>query len=174
MSTKTRFFNQNRSFWLLPVADLFGLIYLGWTSTATLSTSATMTSLTWTLSDISAYSSIKQPYQGHSHCSSALFTFQSNMKAALRALALISRYQCKSACRGSGGTRFNLQTRTWLTSTWSLLPCLERGIMCNKAFFFLLQTWQDVNKWGIHKVRGILSVYSPSFKTQARWELVSD
>lgn len=97
-----------------------------------------MTSLTWTLSDISAYSSIKQPYQGHSHCFSALFTFQSNMKAALRAFALISRYQCKSAWRESGGTRPNLQT----TADLNLIPpslsgaAKTRGIMCNKASFF--------------------------------------
>lgn len=119
--TKTHFFNKNPSSLLLIYLDS----YLRWTSTATRSRSATLTSLTWTLSDISAYSSIKQPYQGHSHCFLALFTFQSNMKVALRAFALISQYQCKSAWRRAGGTRPNLQTGTWLTSTWSLLRCLE-------------------------------------------------
>lgn len=114
-----------------------GFIYLGWTSTATPSRSATMTSLTRTLSDISAYSPIKQLYQGPSHCFMALFTFQSNIKAALHAFSLISRYQCKSAWRGSGATQPNLQTRTWLTSTWSPLSgaAKTRGIMRNKAPF---------------------------------------
>lgn len=114
-----------------------GFIYLGWTSTATPSRSATVTPLTRTLSDISAYSPIKQPYQGHSHCFMALFTFQSSIKAALHAFSLISRYQCKSAWGGSGATQPNLQTRTWLTSTWSPLSgaAKSRGIMRNKAPF---------------------------------------